>query len=206
MLLLIAVLTVFRLWFATTFELTGDEAYYRLWAKNLDWCYYSKGPLVAWTIALGTTLFGDTVFGIRFFAVILAAATSFLLYRLGRTLYSPRVGLWAVLVWNVSPLAVPGTLLMTIDPLSIFFWTAAALAFWRVRGSQGTLSWAAVGLLVGLGMLGKYTNVALLPGFALFCLLERRYRHHLARPTFWLMVATTIACLVPVAVWNHRRG
>src|SRR5471030_932777 len=66
-------LTVFRLWYITRIGLVPDEAYYWLWSKHLAASYRDKGPGVAWTIALGTWLFGDTPFGVRFFAVLLSA-------------------------------------------------------------------------------------------------------------------------------------
>ena len=68
---LIAILTLFRLWFCAQTDLVADEAYYWLWSKHLDWSYFSKGPGVAWTIYVGTMLFGDMEFGVRFFAVLL---------------------------------------------------------------------------------------------------------------------------------------
>src|SRR5262249_35192197 len=69
------ILTLHRLWFATRIELVPDEAYYWLWSKHLAASYRDKGPAIAWVIALGTWLFGDTVFGIRFFSVLLATGT-----------------------------------------------------------------------------------------------------------------------------------
>src|SRR5262252_11177376 len=69
---LLVVLTAFRLWYSTHLELVGDEAYYWLWSRHLDLCYLDKGPAIAWIIAAGTALFGQTVFGVRFFAVLLA--------------------------------------------------------------------------------------------------------------------------------------
>ncbi|MFZ4647236.1 MAG: hypothetical protein ACOYNP_15905, partial [Gemmataceae bacterium] len=67
--------TVFRiiylLWFCP-YDLAQDEAHYWDWSRNLDWSYYSKGPLVAWLIALSDFLTrswlplvgGDPAFGV----------------------------------------------------------------------------------------------------------------------------------------------
>ena len=65
----ILVIAAYRLWFALHLGLVADEAYYWLWAKNLAASYRDKGPGIAWAIAFSTWLFGDTVLGIRFFAV-----------------------------------------------------------------------------------------------------------------------------------------
>jgi hypothetical protein len=69
-------LTVFRLWYITRLGLVPDEAYYWLWSKHLAASYRDKGPGIAWTIALSVWLFGDTLFGVRFFAVMLSAGTA----------------------------------------------------------------------------------------------------------------------------------
>ena len=53
-----------------TIELSEDEAYYWLWSQEPALAYYSKPPLVAYTIALGTLLWGDTHLGVRFFSPV----------------------------------------------------------------------------------------------------------------------------------------
>src|SRR5205809_8095586 len=39
-------------------DLAPDEAHYWDWSRNLDWSYYSKGPLVAYLIRVACALFG----------------------------------------------------------------------------------------------------------------------------------------------------
>ena len=36
--------------FINGLDLIGDESYYWDWSRRLDWCYYSKPPMVAWQI------------------------------------------------------------------------------------------------------------------------------------------------------------
>src|SRR3954465_14621660 len=93
---IILAITCFRLWYLNRIGLVTDEAYYWLWSKHLAASYRDKGPAIAWTIALGTKLFGDTVFGIRFFAVALSSLTGWLIFVLGRKLYGDRTGLWCL--------------------------------------------------------------------------------------------------------------
>ena len=40
-------------------DLAPDEAHYWDWSRQLDWSYYSKGPLVAWLIHASCWLAGD---------------------------------------------------------------------------------------------------------------------------------------------------
>lgn len=199
-------ITSFRFWYCTRLELVGDEAYYWLWSKHLDYGYFSKGPGVAWTIALGTWLFGDTVFGIRFFAVALAAGTSLSIYVLARALFSEAIAWWSLVLGSVIPLFAVGSILMTIDPLSVFFWALAAVLFWRGKDEDSLGSWMLIGAAVGLGSLCKYTNLAQLACFALFCLWCPKYRRHFLKGTFPAMVLVALAALIPVLLWNQAHG
>ncbi len=165
-LLLVLVGTALHLTYSTHLELVGDEAYYWLWSRRPDISYVDKGPMVAWFIRAGTSLFGQTVFGVRFFAAILAGGTGFGLYWLGKELFSPRVGFWAIVVASVMPLFFVGASLMTIDTVYVFFWTWAAWAFWHAKDETRLRWWVLTGVLVGLGLLSKYTGR---PGAFLLC-------------------------------------
>ena len=102
-----------------------------MWSERLAPAYFSKGPGVAFAIRASTAIFGD--YGIR--RPVLesrssARRTSLLVYYFTRRLFSETAGFWAVLALNAIPLFNVGNLVMTIDPLSIFFWTAAMFTFW----------------------------------------------------------------------------
>jgi 4-amino-4-deoxy-L-arabinose transferase-like glycosyltransferase len=125
--ILLLTVTGYRFWFSTRLELVPDEAYYWLWSKHLAASYRDKGTAIAWTIALGTRMFGDSVFGIRFFAVLLSTGSSWLLFGLARRLYDERMALWCLLMATVMPMLAVGSILMTIDTLSVFFWALAAI-------------------------------------------------------------------------------
>ena len=194
--------TLFRFWYCQQLELIGDEAYYWYCSRHLDWSFFDKGPGAAVTIFFGTKLFGDTVFGVRFFAVLLSAGTGIGLFVLASMLYDKRVAFWTLIVALFMPLYAVGSILMTIDPLSIFFWTWAAIFFWKARENSGILLWILTGVLVGIGMLAKYTNLMELICFVLFCAWNKNERRQFARPHFYVMIAAAIACAFPMVIWN----
>ncbi len=72
---LIGLLTLSRLVLAASVGLGDVEAYYWVWAQHLDWSYFDHGPLVAWTIAASTAVFGDGTFGVRALFVAQSALT-----------------------------------------------------------------------------------------------------------------------------------
>jgi 4-amino-4-deoxy-L-arabinose transferase-like glycosyltransferase len=207
------VLTVVRFVYIGRVELSPDEAQYHEWSQRLDWCYFSKGPGIALAIKLSTLIFGHSEFGVRAFAPLLALGTSLLLYALARRIYDSRVATWTVLLANATPMFNAGGLVMTIDPLSIFFWTAALYTLWRAfeafqaDEATGTLKWwIASGLLIGAGFLSKWTNAMLLFGVLLLVVMTKRFRGILRTPGFWAMLGTFIIFVIPVAVWNETKG
>jgi 4-amino-4-deoxy-L-arabinose transferase-like glycosyltransferase/membrane-associated phospholipid phosphatase len=186
-------------------ELSKDEAYQWLWSKHLALSYYSKPPLIAYTQWLGTHLWGDTAFGVRFFAPVIGAALGLLLLRWMAKLADARTAFGLVLVLLATPLLGVGTTLMTIDPLLVMFWTVAMVLGWRALQEDGTLwHWLGVGLAVGLAFLSKYTALYLLICFGLFFVLWLAARVHLGRPGPWLVVAVVALSMVPVLVWNAQ--
>ncbi len=203
---LLLVLTIFRLWFCTYHELVEDESYYRLWSQHLDWSYYSKGPLIAWTIYFGTSIMGDTVFGIRWISVLLSAATGWMLFRLGVRLWNERVGFWAVVIAATLPLYAIGSVLMTIDPLSVFFWVLAAHLFLNAIEQDRSLQWIGCGLAVGIGFLAKFINAIELVCFLIFLMTDSEKRHLLLKKRFYLMLIAFALCMIPVFYWNASHG
>jgi 4-amino-4-deoxy-L-arabinose transferase-like glycosyltransferase len=203
---LLFALTCYRLWFITQMQLVPDEAYYWLWSEHLAASYRDKGPAIAWVIALGTKLFGNTVFGIRFFAVILSAGTSALLFVLARRLYDDRVALWSLLVASVIPLMAVGSILMTIDSLSVFFWALALVIFWQALQRDKISDWFWLGLAIGGGFLAKFTNGVQLGCLAFFLLWSKEYRRLLFS---WKIVVLGVAfslCILPILWWNIQTG
>src|SRR5215469_3381887 len=203
---LIIVLTLFRLWYSTQIGLVADEAYYWLWAKHPALSYRDKGPLVAWFIWLGTKMFGDTVFGIRFFAVLLSSATGWLIFLLARRLYDERTAIWCLLMALVIPEMAVGSIIMTIDTPSVFFWALAALLFWEGLHNDKISTWFWLGLAVGAGFLAKFTNGVQLIGIGFFLIWSREYRQLLISAKTIVMSVAFLLASLPILIWNIQTG
>jgi len=200
----IALTTAFRFFYCTWLPLLPDEAYYFQWSRHLDASYFSKGPAVAYTIRAGTALFGANNLGVRFFAVMLSAGTAWQMFLLARRWYDESTALIAVLITNVIPIYALGAVVMTIDPLSAFFWIWAAGLFSRALRKERLLDWLLTGFAVGCGFLAKYLNALELIAFLAFLLLVPTRRGLLMKPGFWLMLATACVCTTPVFWWNWQ--
>ena len=204
----VILLTAIRLTLIGTTDLAFDEAHYWMWSQRLAPAYFSKGPGVAFAIWSSASIFGATEFGVRFWSPVLGGATSLLLYYFARRLYSETTGFWLVLGLNVAPIFNIGCFVMTTDPLSIFFWTAAMFTFWLALERSPAFSWywPLTGLMIGLGFLSKYTNALQLISVGMILLLVPRLRREFARPGLYTLLGIFLICLIPPIVWNQQHA
>ncbi|MEN2995294.1 MAG: phosphatase PAP2 family protein [Thermodesulfovibrio sp.] len=80
------ILTLYRIYFIIhgPIDLSPDEAHYWEWSRRLDLSYYSKGPMIAYLIALSTWIFGDNPLGVRILATVCSLLSSIFIYKLGK--------------------------------------------------------------------------------------------------------------------------
>jgi hypothetical protein len=189
-------------------DLSGDEAHYWDWSRNLDLSYYSKGPLVAYLIRASCVVFGDTMWAVRLPALVLGVGTSILTYLLTLKLFrSERIALGAVLLNHIVPMFVAGSLLMTIDPPFFFCWALATYLLVLILFEDRRRLWPLVGVAVGLGFLAKYAMFLWLPTMLLVLRLDgARGRRELRSAGPWVACGVALLFTIPVIVWNARHG
>jgi 4-amino-4-deoxy-L-arabinose transferase-like glycosyltransferase/membrane-associated phospholipid phosphatase len=195
---------------SSTIELSEDEAYQWQWSKHPALAYYSKPPGIAVAQWIGTHLWGDTAFGLRFLAPCVTALISLLLLRFFAREATAKLGLFVVLAATATPLLSVGAVLMTVDCLSVLFWTLAMLSGWQAMRSteQGPAvrPWLLTGLWLGLGFLSKNTNAFQLACFALFFALWKPARAQLRTAGPWLTLGIAALAVLPQLIWNAQNG
>jgi 4-amino-4-deoxy-L-arabinose transferase-like glycosyltransferase len=188
-------------------DLSGDEAQYWDWSRNLDWSYYSKGPLVAYIIRASCAVFGDTMPGVRYPAIAFGVGTSLVTYFLTRKLFgSERLALGAVLLNHVVPMFVAGSVLMTIDPPMFFCWALATYFAAAAVFDGKRAAWIGVGLAIGVGFLAKYAALLWFVGLFGFFISDAQSRPRLRRPGIYLALVIALLLTFPVIYWNHAHG
>jgi 4-amino-4-deoxy-L-arabinose transferase-like glycosyltransferase len=196
-------------WFSP-YTLIEDEAHYWEWSRHLDWSYYSKGPGVAWTLWLTTHAMPTlNEFAIRCSAPLFHAVATLALAALATAAFRDRrVGLVTAVIFNLLPgFQIAGTLFV-IDMPFVACWSVAMLMAYHAFFAGSRVSWLALGVVLAIGFIYKYTMVLLIPGLA-HTLFWDRDRLVLARR--WPLLAPAcllIACvgLVPVGMWNAANG
>ena len=201
--LIVAGLTVMRGGFAAFNPLMVDEAYYWTWSKESVISYLDHPPMIAWCIRLGTWLFGDTNFGVRFSGLVAMLAMQVLLADIvWRTARDWRCVILAVLMPEA---ALDYGLLMTRnipDTALIAFSLAMVWALVRLALSNDLRWWLAAGVFGGCALLSKYTSILLLPAVIAYAVVPPWRARQVASPYLWLAAFLALVIFSPVLSWN----
>src|SRR5262249_6427541 len=121
----IALAAGLRLVAALIIPVLPEESYHWLYAKHLDIGYYDHPPMVAWLIALGTAIFGDSALGIRFFPWLCSIGTAIAACQTARRLYGETAASWTALLLAVQPATFFASSFGFPDAGLLFFWSLA---------------------------------------------------------------------------------
>lgn len=204
----LAALAAFRL-AALTFNATDlftDEAQYWAWSLEPAFGYYSKPPLIAWIIAATTPLCGESEFCVRLPAVVLHIATSLVIYGLGHSLYSARVGFWSAIAFATLPgISLSSGIISTDVPLLLAF-ALALLAFARWVAQPSTMAAGLVGAAIGVGLNAKYAMAYFIPCAAIFFLVSPDVRRSLRAHHILACLMMAGLLIAPNLAWNAAHG
>jgi 4-amino-4-deoxy-L-arabinose transferase-like glycosyltransferase len=214
--------TLLHLALAAWLPPADDELYYWCWSKPLEFSYYDHPGMSAWWIRLSTAVFGDTLFAVRLPACLGSLGAMLILARL-----TPGRGLLAALL--LTPFFCFGAILLTPDAPLLFFWTAYVawlVAAHRRLSAMGNGEWgmgngrpmgfhspfpiphspfwALGGLLLGLGLLSKYTMGLAVPAAGLSFLAVRPWRRWAGG--FALHLAVAFVTASPILIYNVQHG
>ncbi len=191
---------------APSVDLSVDEAHYGLYARFLDWSYFDHPPMVGWLLYLFKPL-GLNEFTLRLPAAAIYVLCSYLLYQIGSDRMqhgSGNKGLVAVILFSTTPMVqLLGFGLVPEFPLLLWTLLLAVLVSQQHR-YQETGFWLCTGLLLGLAGLTKYTAILLVPGLALYWLIQGQLARVLKQPRAYLAIAMAVIVVSPVFAWNYR--
>jgi hypothetical protein len=190
----------------------SDEAVGGLMAKDVlhghpttfMWGQAYGGPLETWLAAPITALFGPTWLGLRSVPMLLAAATSVVVWRVGlRTTGRTAALAAAALSWYF-----PSTLLWKTTHFHIFYASSTLLGMltvlqvlrmWQVPSARGMF---VLGLVAGVGIWQSFQLVTIIPTAIIWLVIRRRASTRLLPAT---LVGAALA-LVPALASNVRHG
>lgn len=194
--LIAAVVTLLRIGFLADHPLYADEAQYWFWAKNPDWGYYSKPPMVGWAIAATTYFCGDGEACARLASPLAYFITSLIIFAIGKRLFDAKTALLASVIFITMPGVSLSSMLVATDPFLLLFW-AAAIYFYMTRNTIGT------GVSAGLGLLSKYNFAMFAPSVLLDSFWQNKNLELLRQKWIYIAAALALIIFLPNIWWNH---
>ena len=161
-----------------------------------DWARLSfhDHPLFFFIVQhLSLQIFGETLFALRIVPALSGIGVIFLLWLLGKELFSTRVGLIAAALASVSSYAVWISRVGLQDGFVLFLVLLATL-FWIRK------QWIWFGVVMALGFFTKYTAGAIMPILLLYSFLHKDTFYKQKR--FWIGVGVSLLGLLPSFIYN----
>ena len=183
------------LYISGTAELSFDESYYWIYSKYSAWGYYDHPPMVAWSIALGTMIFGDTEFGVRFFSQLYLIGTVYLIFKMIPKSYGRQYVIG--LLFSMPLISLSGLVALPDSPLMFF----STLFFYRIKqyleldNIKNALYLAVV---IAAMFYSKYH------GLLIVLLTVAANISFIKRKSFWLVALTVTLLYLPHMIWQYQ--
>lgn len=183
-----------------------DELYYIACSDHLAWGYVDHPPLSIAILAVTRALLGDSIFAIRLPVVLCGAGCVVLTGLLARELGGGRYaqGLTA-LAYLTTAISLTMSSFFSMNAFDLLVWLVCLHIAVRLLQTGDTRWWLTLGVIVGLGMLNKY-SVA----FGVFGLVAGMMLTSSRRSLFSgrLLVGGALAALIflPHLVWEAANG
>ncbi len=195
---------VLRFLYLGSTELIPDEAYYWNYKEHLSIGYLDHPPMVAWSIWLGTSVFGDNEFGVRIFSYLCGMTSLYFVYRLSSLLFDKTSAYISLLLTSTIPFTVATGFLSTTDALQVTLWAACLYFIAKIVFKNSSVSWISLGVCIGLGMLSKYSMALIALSVIIFLCVNHPSRQWWKQPILYIAGITSLIVFSPTIYWNAQ--
>ena len=205
LIVLCAIKLIVQLAVADNYGFHRDEYLYLAQGRHLAWGYMENPPLlglVSWFILL----FGKGILWIKFFPALVGAISMILIAIMTRDLGGKR---WAQFLACFAFLLVPAYLRThhMLQPvfLNQFMWLLLTFSVIKLVKSDGDRWWYVIGVIIGVGLLTKYSLVFPVIGLAVGLVLtpERKW---LGKKEPYLAALIALLIFLPNLLWQYNHN
>lgn len=195
---ILVVTLLIKLGLAYFLPMSGDEAYFIIWAKHLDFGYYDHPPMVGWILYL-LRFIGHGELLMRLPAVLFSSVIGMLIFRLLMP-YGEERAAWVAVIFLLSPVTLMDVLITTDTPLILFVFLSV-YALVRALQRDSRVWYALSGAAMGLAFLSKYFAVLLGLAYLAFFVFALSGKRRWSNFAIVLLAATPFVVLN--VYWNY---
>ncbi|MGV8838884.1 MAG: glycosyltransferase family 39 protein [Bauldia sp.] len=202
--------TLLRIATAAIYGFGNGEGYYLATARHLALSYFDQPPLSLWVAHATMAITGsEEPLVLRLPFILMFAATTWLMFRLGALLFGEAAGAFAALLLNASPVftGMAGVWMQPDGPLMLFL-VATMLFVARIalapQGARTLGLWLGAGVALGLAMLAKYHAALVIAGIVIFAITSPAHRRWFREPGPYFAVLVAAILFAPVVIWNAQ--
>ncbi|HEU5251651.1 MAG TPA: glycosyltransferase family 39 protein, partial [Thermoanaerobaculia bacterium] len=201
-----AVKLLFHFWSNGLYGFHRDELATLDDARHLAWGYVAYPPLTPFLGRIGLELFGATPAAFRLFAALAQSIAIVVTAMTAKRLGGGRAAQWiAALAVAIAPISLAASALFQYVAFDFLWWVLIAYFVVRLIESDDPRWWLAIGTVVGLGALTKYTIAFFVAGIVAG-VLATDLRRHLRSRWLWSGVAISVALALPHVLWEANHG
>lgn len=181
-----------------------DELQTLIDAMHMDWGFVAYPPFTPFVERISLGLFGLSLVGLRLFSAIAQAAVVVVTGLMARELGGGRLAqVTAAIAIALAPLALFEGTEFQYTTFDFLWWVLIAYFVIRMLRSDDPRWCLAIGAIVGLGFMTKYTMGFFVAGIVGGLLLTCA-RHFLASKWFWIGAALALLICLPNLIWQFR--
>lgn len=171
-------------------------------ARHLAFGYVPYPPFTPFIERVSLVLFGTSLIGLRFFSVLAQAAVLVLSGWMARELGGGRLAqVVAAVAVTIGPVVLFNGTEFQYTSFDCLWWVLAAYLVIRLLCSGDPRWWLAIGFVIGLGMMTKYTMAFFVAGIIGGTLLTPA-RRDLKNPWIWCGAAFALLAFLPNLIWQ----
>ena len=198
----LALLTLFSWLASLQYGFHRDELAVLDNGRHLDWGFVEYPPFTALVARFSLAVFGPSILGLHFFASLVVSLamlfTGLMVVELGGSRQSQWI---AALGVGIAPIVLFDALFFSYQTFDYLWWVLAAYLLIRLLKSANPRWWLAIGAVLGLGMMTKYTMGFFAAGIVAGVLFTPA-RRFLKSPWLWAGAGISLLIFLPDLVWQ----
>ncbi|NVK51643.1 MAG: glycosyltransferase family 39 protein [Flavobacteriaceae bacterium] len=195
---------LFRFLLLPFMGLMPQDAYYHFYGENLSLSYFDHPGMIGYILRGFTTVFGKTVYVVKFADFVVTSITLLSFYKLALLFLSKAKALRAFVLISSTICFSILSFNSTPDVPLLLFWTLSLISLYKAIFQQKKWHWIFAGILIGLAFNSKYTALFLQIGLLGFLAFSNQYRKLIFSPWLWLCLIISVLVTFPVWWWNYQ--